>query len=271
MPPPLLRRPSPSLSLTVAPSLVRQVEGVLAIPGHVAAFQQTEKSMVSALGTVLKNSMMVKLRSDELYVVDLEKVGPSLPLARKPVRTRDLSAVDYKCPQRAIGEAERRYCGSLTEELTGEEVTFTEREKLAFGIDLRTCRMAAKFIMSQPGLIVEIVELRQARYVEFGMNAYDFLQWRKLEKEANEKAKAKAKEASGKEATEAKEAGNGAAGSAATALNLDDDDDDDDDVDMPDDARGGDAPLKSFFNDEDEEPAPPAPPAETTATEARLL
>ena len=243
---------------------------MLAIPGHIAAFQQTETFMVSALGTVLKNGMMVKLRSDELHVVDLEKVGPSLPLARKPVRTRDLSAVGHKCIQRAIGEAERRYCGSLTEELTGDEVTFTEREKLAFGIDPRTCRMTAKFITSQPGLVTEIVELLKARYVEFGMNAYDFLQRRKLEKEAND-AKAKAKEASEKEATETNEAGNGAAGTAATALNLDDDDDGDDDADMSDGARGGDAPLKSFFNDEDEEHAPPAPPVETAATEARLL
>ena len=40
---------------------------------------------------------------------------------------------------------------------------------------------------------------------------------------------------------------------------------------MSDGARGGDAPLKSFFNDEDEEHAPPAPPVETAATEARLL
>jgi hypothetical protein len=89
--------PPPSLS-------VRQVEGVLAIPGNVATFQQTENYMVSALGTVLKNDMMIKLRSNSLSIVDLEKVGPTLPLERKMRNVGNLTAIGKEARRRATLE-----------------------------------------------------------------------------------------------------------------------------------------------------------------------
>ena len=81
-------------------------------------------------------------------------------------------------------EAERRCCNNLTEALDRAPVTFTEREKLAFGIDPRTCRMTATFIKAQPGLISPITTLLKSRYIEFGMTAYDFQLRRKDAKAA---------------------------------------------------------------------------------------
>jgi hypothetical protein len=157
-------------------------------------------------------------------------------------------------------EAERRYCGNLTETLNRAPVTFTEREKLAFGIDPRTCRMTATFIKAQPGLVTSITALLKSRYIEFGMTAYDF-QLRRKDAKAAADAKVDAAKAQAeiekKQSEQAEIEKQSAIVARGETLQLDDDEDDeDDDVEM-DDGGNGETANESFFDDEEEEAAPP--------------
>ena len=127
-------------------TIAAEIEALLAIPGNTPTFQQTEKLMVAALGVTLKQNMIDKLRAETLSVVDLEAVGPTLPLVRKEVPVSSLDEVSKECRRRGTEEAERRYCGNTTYEVTGQPISLTTREKLAYALDPRTCRFTANFM-----------------------------------------------------------------------------------------------------------------------------
>ena len=161
-------------------TIAAKIEALLAIPGNTSTFQQSEKLMVAALGVTLKQNMMDKLRAETLSVVDLDAVGPTLPLARKEVPVSSLDEVSKECRRRGTEEAERRYCGNTTYAVTGQPISLTTREKLAFALDPRTCRFTANFMKPFSN---EIKALLKDNYAESGMTAYDYLAAKAKKKE----------------------------------------------------------------------------------------
>ena len=74
--------------------------------------------------------------------------------------------------RRATLEGERRFCGNRTEELTGNDVEMTKRDKLATALDPRTVNCL--HIRHRPDLMKEIKDLLLDAYVAYGLRALEF-------------------------------------------------------------------------------------------------
>ena len=77
-----------------------------------------------------------------------------------------MKPVGFKAPQRAMLEAERRFCGNKTEEVDDSNVSLNNRKMMAMLLKLRTlpCNNV------ESGVRKEAVRLLKLAYVEFGVN-----------------------------------------------------------------------------------------------------
>lgn len=79
---------------------------------------QNDKPFLGALYCEVKMDLMQSLRSDALAVFDTEAVTAAPKMPRVDAKVADIPSVGAKCLRRALLEAERRYCGNKSEELT---------------------------------------------------------------------------------------------------------------------------------------------------------
>ena len=85
----------------------------------------------------------------------------------------ELSSVSAECLERAKLEAERRYCGNKSEELTGKDVVATSQEKLSMLLDPRTCNALGKFGVDKAEFN-ENKKMLCDEYVKYGKNVRAF-------------------------------------------------------------------------------------------------
>ncbi|KAK3245435.1 hypothetical protein CYMTET_44995 [Cymbomonas tetramitiformis] len=117
-----------------------EVEATLCITKTTTTCCQYEKVFAGAYGALIKGATMHNLRAGYLDIVDVQKVSKTGGLPR--IRKYDLSALGQQCVKRATLEGERRFCGNVTEELTGAGVEMSDRELQATLLDLRTVQCA---------------------------------------------------------------------------------------------------------------------------------
>lgn len=117
---------------------IKNIDAVLAIADKAIKLAQHEKLFMGALSSLVKMDMLKLLRSVSISVVDLEAVTASPRMPKVEMGVEDLSPVISECLRRACLEAERRYCGNKTEELTWSDYCPSKRELGATLLDLRT-------------------------------------------------------------------------------------------------------------------------------------
>ena len=151
---------------------------------------QTENHFTGALAYPLAEHTMAKLRGEQFQVVDWKAVTASskLPLLVKEVAS--FSAVGKVARERVILEGERRFCGNLTEEHTGESVVLMTRDKLAQMLDLRT--VGCSHFKDRDDLRHECKALLKGDYVAYALRAHQFNEDKKLAAAAKEAAGAAA-------------------------------------------------------------------------------
>ena len=86
---------------------------------------------------VIKQTTIIRLRNDNLAVVDLGKVTKT-KVNRVDMGMSTLSTVGKEARDRAILEGERRFCGNKTEDITGAPVVMNKMEMVSMLLDLRT-------------------------------------------------------------------------------------------------------------------------------------
>jgi hypothetical protein len=155
-----------------------EVEAVLAISKELTVFVQNETAFTAAIGRPFKESMLMKLRSDTLSVVDLEQVTKSPNLIRRDVHLVDMTEIGKTCKIRATLEAERRYCGNSSEFLNNQAVEQTVRDKLAVMLDPRTLISLSKcgLAKDEKG---QLLSMLKEEYVKYGIQAQLYQQERK--------------------------------------------------------------------------------------------
>ena len=102
-------------------------------------------------------------------------------MKREDILLEDLSEVGLETMRRCNLEGERRFCGNVTEDVTGAPLIMSTREKLSTVLDLRTCRLEH---VHDDALKREIVNLLRQEYIIFGKKACLFLQEQKIAKTA---------------------------------------------------------------------------------------
>ncbi|KAK3246720.1 hypothetical protein CYMTET_43755 [Cymbomonas tetramitiformis] len=162
-----------------------EFEGVLNITKITTTLSQLEKPFTGAYCCLVKGTTMSELRSDHLPVVALDKVtaSPKLPRVLTPVS--QLSAAGQECRRRAILEGERRFCGNVTEEISGGPLEVDDRELTCMLLDLRTVGANHVSLVQRR----RAVALLAKAYVDFGMQCAEY----DAEKAAEEAAAAAAK------------------------------------------------------------------------------
>jgi len=118
-----------------------EMEAVMVISQPVSVLSQTEKKFTVVLGYPLKNSALTQLRKPHLSVIKLSDVDARTTLKREDILLEDLSEVGLETMRRCNLEGERRFCGNVTEDVTGAPLIMSTREKLSTVLDLRTCRL----------------------------------------------------------------------------------------------------------------------------------
>jgi hypothetical protein len=155
-----------------------EVEAVLVISKELTVFVQNETAFTAAIGWPFKEKMLAKLRSDTLFVVDLEQVTESPNLIRHDVSLEDMTEVGRTCKWRATLEAERRYCGNASNDLNDEPVVRTDRDKLAVMLDPRTLISLSKCGVTKDERPLLLSALKE-EYVKYGSKALLYQKERK--------------------------------------------------------------------------------------------
>ena len=163
--------PSEKWKLTAAQwEGMAQFEGTLRISSIFTTFVQNETAFTAAMSRTFKDRMLTSLRADTLAVVDLDSVGKSPKLQRTDVPIADLTTEGRECKRRATLEAERRYCGNITEQVTGKKVLFSTRDELAVLLDPRTLVALKKCGVSTADKAKSMGSLKRL-YIKFGIKA----------------------------------------------------------------------------------------------------
>ena len=118
-----------------------EFEGVLNITRRCTTLMQYERSFVGAYGLFVKQDTVSRLRLPYLPVCSLDNIPKKNHVVpRKNIPRDELTSAGRTCLDRAIVEAERRWCGSCLEEPMWDEpvVEHTERDLLCTMLDLRT-------------------------------------------------------------------------------------------------------------------------------------
>lgn len=154
---------------------VRFFEGILSVAGKAFKIVQHEKVFLGSLACVVKMDLLKRLRKNSIAVVDIEAVTASSRMPRKEMLESDLSDVARECLKRARLEAERRYCGNESEDLTNGEFRPSNRELGATLLGLRTVN-AKNFSCEKREAALKVLK---EEYVSYGETAFKFRASRK--------------------------------------------------------------------------------------------
>ena len=118
---------------------------------------------------MIKQTTLYGLRADTLSIVDMAKVTKE-ETPRMDVSISSMSADFAESRSRAMLEAERRFCGDKTKDITGFSVVINKMERGAMLLDLRTAGGAhvdkVKYVKSKEDL--------KATFIEYGMQCLTF-------------------------------------------------------------------------------------------------
>jgi hypothetical protein len=151
---------------------VAEFEGVLNCTRVTSTLAQRERGFNGAFTPLIKTLALTKLRSDQLYLIDMPNVKLSPAVPRVAVMVDNLSRMGQTARVRAILEGERRWCGNNTEELTGAAVTMGKSELLCTLLDKRTLG-CHHITAEQRG---EAYQIYLEEYVEFSLQASKYSQ-----------------------------------------------------------------------------------------------
>ena len=163
---------SPVAKVTSADYCVlAQLEAIMRTSATCAVLDQSEKYFVKAIGFPLHMRMLEQLRAETLSVIDLSAVTESPHLVRRDMAVTQLTGIALEARLRATREAERRHCGSKTEEITGAHVVMSASAELATLLDPRTASCMHLPEDARDEFCERMVEKLKEHYVEYGMNA----------------------------------------------------------------------------------------------------
>ena len=147
-----------------------QLEAIMRTSAICAVLGQSEQYFVKAIGFPLHMRMLEQLRAGTLSVIDLSAVTESPHLVRRDMAVTQLTGIALEARLRATREAERRHCGSKTEEITGAHVVMSASAELATLLDPRkaTCMHFPEDARDE--FCDRMVEKLKEHYVEYGMN-----------------------------------------------------------------------------------------------------
>jgi len=117
----------------------REIEGILDISRYTTKLAQFEQHPNRGMGPVYRLKLLSAFRDPTIKLVDTSKLKNNTsprPL-RTPVKVEDLSELGKTVLNRAKLEAERRFCGNKTEEVTGNPVEVSNEDLLCMVLDPR--------------------------------------------------------------------------------------------------------------------------------------
>jgi hypothetical protein len=137
---------------------------------------QTEQYFMGAMGRLLNEDLLARLRGDTLDVIQFMSVtkANSAHPPRLAKRVDGLTPVGKECLRRALLELERRVCGNKTEVVSHPHlpVVPSEREMMASVLDPRTNRL--KVLFEDREYRKKCVRLMKAEYVKYGLGAKQY-------------------------------------------------------------------------------------------------
>ena len=126
---------------------------------------QNEKLYTAAYSCLVKCMLFYKLRAASLATINLNTVALQKHPPRTMVMVSGYSEVGKTTLTRALIEAERRYCGSDSEVVSGLAQIIPQRELLATLLDLRSVGVAH----FTPDQRAEAISVFEGAYVDFGV------------------------------------------------------------------------------------------------------
>ena len=152
-----------------------ELEACLYLTKPVSKLVQTEQHPVSAFRAVLLQDLLDGFRAPTLDVINLQEVGVSPRLPRIKVAEGTLTIVGKTCKDRCLLEAERRFAGNDSEELTGADVEINDNDGLCTLLDPRTnnCKHLEGRSMFD---VKEMKDKLRTSYVDWGFRARE---WRR--------------------------------------------------------------------------------------------
>ena len=125
--------------------------------------------LLGGYGFCLKQAQIDESCGDPLGVVDLMHVGVTAPLVRKTMLVYSMSAVGQTTVNRALLEAQRRWCPKTWNTVDEQySVLMTTQDKVATMCDLRLCHGTHLNNTQQ----AETEEAFRTAYAEFARNAW---------------------------------------------------------------------------------------------------
>ena len=117
---------------------IRDFEGVLNTTRTTSTLAQIEKYFMGAYTCLIKTMALSKLRAPTISLIELDSVTKEPKVPRKEIPVADLTDMGKTARERATLEGERRWCGNVTETLTGAPVIMGRAELLCMLLDKRT-------------------------------------------------------------------------------------------------------------------------------------
>lgn len=151
-----------------------EVEAAMFLSQPASKLVQTEQHPVNAFRWLVFQDLLDGLRSPMLRTIKLDDVRAEPRLPRHEIPEANLTMVGAECKRRMLLEAERRFAGNETEEVTGADVTVTEHDKLSTLLDPRTNN--CKHLRGKPAIDVHAMRLAlQDEYVKWAMRTREWL------------------------------------------------------------------------------------------------
>ena len=150
---------------------VVEFHAILGIGKWFTTFVQHERSMTTAFSVPMKRKLLEQLRGESIQVVDLDKVTDAPKLPTKTKLVSDMTEIGRECLERAKLEAERRFAGNKTEELTNADVVLEKREGLSMLLDPRTLVVLCNKIGMTKQEKQKYMEALKVEYVDYATRA----------------------------------------------------------------------------------------------------
>ena len=147
-----------------------QVEACMFLSQPASKLTQTEKHPVKAYRGIIFQELLQNLRDPSLPVIKMADVGVEPNLPRHDVEEANLSYIGKECKRRCLLEAERRFAGNTTEELTHADVEMDSSDELAQLLDPRINN--CKHLIARADCADRIGKMRnnlKDEYVRWGM------------------------------------------------------------------------------------------------------
>jgi hypothetical protein len=123
--------------------IVAEFEALLNITAYATTISQSEKKFVGGYGVLVKQFVLDELRKESLLVFEVAAskdnvIGKHKGAKRVPKSVTDWSDIGKRARYRAILEGERRWAGNTSEDLSGADVVWSDEDRLAAFLDVRT-------------------------------------------------------------------------------------------------------------------------------------